>query len=131
MTDKILVITSPDDTLLDGIRILHVSLNEEHSQIVSSALMNFKESAVIINYVWKMGDPVSWLLDKQLKSDIIIFNAHPVIDGAHELIIGYIAAQSKSYYFGTLRDLHLANDRVIYTSDDILTLLEKIIKQHG
>ena len=131
MTDKILVITSPDDILLDGIRILHVSLTDEHSQIVSAALMNCQASTAIINYVWKMGDPVSWLLDKQLKSDIIIFNAHPAIDGAHELIIGYIAAQSKSYYFGTLRDLQLANDRVIYTSDDILFLLEKIIKQHG
>ena len=131
MTDKILVITSPDDILLDGIRILHVSLTEEHSQIVSSALMNCQSPTTIINYVWKMGDSVAWLLDKQLKSDIIIFNAHPVNNGAHELIIGYVAAQSKSYYFGTLRDLHLANDRVIYTSDDILTLLEKIIKQHG
>lgn len=131
MTDKILVITSPDDVLLDGIRILHVSLTDEHSQIVSSALMTCQAPTAIINYVWKMGDPISWLLDKQLKSDVIIFNAHPVNDGAHELIIGYIAAQSKSYYFGTLRDLHLANDRVIYNSDDILTLLEKIIKQHG
>jgi hypothetical protein len=129
MTDKILVVTPPDDILLDGIRITHVELTDEHSSIVSSALINSTLPHTIINYVWKMGDPVNWLMDKVLKSDIIIFNAEAENNGAIELILGWIAAQPQSYYFGNLRDLHLANNRVIYTSDDVLILLEKIAKR--
>jgi hypothetical protein len=125
MTDKILVITSPDDTLLDGIRVLHVQLTEEQRQIASSAMLNTKIPHNIINYVWNMGDPISWLLDKQPKCDVILFNADVQSNGAIELIIGYIAAQPQSYYFGTLRDLHLANDRAIYNTNDIMSLLEK------
>ena len=125
MTDKILVVTSPDDSLLDGIRILHVELTEEQRQLVSTAMLNTNTPCNIINYVWKMGDPISWLLDKHTKCDVILFNADVQSNGAIELIIGYIAAQPQSYYFGTLRDLHLANDRAIYNTDDILSLLEK------
>ena len=130
MTDKILVVTQPDDILLDGIRITHIQLTEEQSSIISTALMNFNLPHTIINYVWKMGDPVDWLLDKVAKSNLIFFNAQPPNDASIELIIGWTAAQPKSYYFGTLRDLHLANNRVIYSSDDVLFLLEKIAKQN-
>ena len=129
MTDKIIVVTPPDDTLLDGIRILHVELTEEQSQIVSSALINSDIQNNIVNYVWKMGDPVTWLIDKLVKCDFILFNADVPHNGAVELIIGYIAAQPNSYYFGILRDLHLANNRVIFNSDDINNLLESITRK--
>jgi hypothetical protein len=131
MTDKILVITSPDDTPLQGIRILHVELTQEQSSTISTALLNCTLPHTIINYVWKMGNPVSYLLDKITKSDIIIFNANVQNNGAIELLIGWTAAQHNSYYFGSLRDLHVANDRVLYTSDDILNLLERVAKKHG
>jgi hypothetical protein len=131
MTDKILVITSPDDTPLQGIRITHVQLTEEQSSIVSSALLECGLPHNIINYVWKMGNSIEWLLDKISKSDLVIFNAYVPNNGAIELIIGWTAAQHHSYYFGSLRDLHVANDRVLYTSDDILNLLERVAKKHG
>jgi hypothetical protein len=129
MTDRILVVTPPDDILLDGIRITHVDLTEEQSSIISTALINSTLPHTIINYVWKMGNRVDWLLDKIAKSDLIIFNPHDS-DPGKDMIIGWTTAQPQSYYFGTLKDLHLANDRVIYNSDDILILLEKISKQH-
>lgn len=129
MTDRILVVTPPDDILLQGIRILHVSLDEEQSSIVSSALLQTNLPHTIINYVWKMGDRVDWLLDKSTKSNIIVFNAEGPSDPGLDVILGWIAAQHQSYYFGRLKDLHQANDRVIYNSDDILNLLEKISKQ--
>jgi hypothetical protein len=125
MSDKILVVTAPDDTLLDGIRVLHVELTAEQSHMVSTAMLNTDTPYNIINYVWKMGDPITWLLDKHTKCDVILFNANVPNNGAIELIIGYIAAQPRSYYFGTLRDLHLVNDRAIYNANDILSLLEK------
>jgi hypothetical protein len=124
MSDKILVVTPPDDTLINGIRILHVELNEEQSMIVSSALMNSNTQHTVVNYVWKMGDSVEWLMDKVIKSDFILFNADRPNNGATELIIGYIAAQPNSYYFGTLRDLNLVNKSVIYNSDQIINILE-------
>jgi len=130
MSDRILVVTAPDDTLLQGIRIMLVNLTEEQSAIVSSALLQTKLPNTIINYVWNMGNPVSWLLDKITKSDIIIFNADGPVDPGKDVIIGWTAAQPQSYYFGNLRDLHLANDRAIFTTDDILNLLEIISKHH-
>ena len=124
MSDKILVVTAPDDTILDGVRILHVNLSEEQRQIVSNAMLSSEVSYTIINYVWNSNDPVSWLLDKKSKCNFILFNA----DSALDLIVGYIAAHPQSYYFGTLRDLHLVNDRAIYNTDDVVSLLEKIGK---
>jgi hypothetical protein len=131
MTDRILVVTPPDDTLLQGIRILHVELTEEQSSIVSNALMNCELPHTIINYVWRMGNPVEYLLDKISKSDLIIFNAHVPNNGAIELLIGWTAAQHNSYYFGNLKDLHQVNDRAIYSTEDVLLLLEKVAKKHG
>jgi hypothetical protein len=125
VSDKILVVTAPDDSPIDGIRILLVELNGEQSQFVSNALLTSDTKYSIITYAWKMGDSIEWLLDKKIKSDIIIFNAGAQANGAIELIIGYIAAHPNSYYFGTLRDLHLVNDRAIYNTNDILSLLEK------
>jgi hypothetical protein len=124
MSDKILIVTPPDDTLINGVRILHVELNEEQSMIVSSALMNSNTQHTVVNYVWKMGDSVEWLMDKVIKSDFILFNADTPNNGATELIIGYIAAQPNSYYFGNLRDLNLVNKSVIYNSDQIINILE-------
>jgi hypothetical protein len=121
MSDKILVVTAPDDTILDGIRILHVDLSEEQRHVVSNAMLSSEVSHTIINYVWNTNDPVSWLLDKKSKCNIILFNA----DSSLDLVVGYFAAHPQSYYFGTLRDLHLANDRAIYNTDDVVLLLEK------
>lgn len=120
MTDKVLVVTAPDDSLIDGIRVLLVELNSEQSQIVSNSLLTVDTPYAIVAYAWKTADSVEWLLDKKSKSDIIIFNAE-----ADELIVGYIAAQPNSYYFGNLKSLAKANDSAIYTTDQILTLLEK------
>ncbi len=125
MTDKILLVTAPDDSPIDGIRVLLVELNNEQSQIVSNALLTADTKYSIITYAWKMGDSVEWLIDKKIKSDIIIFNADATPNGAIELIIGYIAAQPNSYYFGKLKSLAKANNSAIYTTDQILTLLEK------
>jgi hypothetical protein len=130
MTDKIIVVTPPDDTPLQGIRIAYINLTPELNSMVSNALLQTKLPHVIINYIWKMGDSVEWLLDKVPKTDLIIFNASLPNNGAVELITGWIAAQPQSYYFGNLRDLHKANNRAIYSVEDILTLLENIARHH-
>jgi len=130
MSDRILIVTEPDDTLLQGIRIVHVNLTDEQSSVVSNALLETELPHTIVNYVWRMGDSVSWLMDKVTKGDLIIFNADSPNNGAVELIIGWVSAQPRSCYFGNLKDLHIVNDRAIYSVDDILTLLEKISKHY-
>lgn len=129
MTDRILVVTPPDDVLLSGIRILHIDLNEQQSQTVSTTLLEFQSNHSVINYVWKTGNSIDYLLDKIPKCDAVIFNADSDIN--NQMIMGWIAAQSNSYYFGNLKDLHKANDRVIYSIVDLKKLLEKISKKHG
>lgn len=132
MTDRILIVTPPDDILLQGIRILNVNLNEEQNSIVSHALMQTNLPHNIINYTWKMGNRVDWLLDKTSKSDLILFNTiNQNSDSGLNLILGWISAQPQSYYFGILKDLNIVNDRVIYESERIINLLEKVSKKYG
>jgi hypothetical protein len=123
MTDRILLVTPPDDINLDGIRILLVDLTEAQSNLVSTALKNLSYNQTIISYVWKNNDSIDWILDKKHKSTFIIFNA----ESENEIITGYMAAQKNSYYFGKLRCLSEANDKTLYEANTILDILEKVI----
>jgi hypothetical protein len=127
MTDKVLLVTAPDDVLIDGIRILLVDIVPEQQQIISDALTQLDNSPDIVLYVWNSTNDTSWLLDKKLKSDAIIFNA----SSENDVIIGYMAAQSNSHYFGTLKILSMVNNSTIYNIDQVSTILENVIKQYG
>lgn len=127
MTNKVLLVTAPDDVLVDGIRILLVDIVPEQQQIISDALTLLDNSPDIIVYVWNSANDTAWLLDKKLKSDAVIFNA----DGENDVIIGYMAAQSNSHYFGTLKILSVVNKSTIYDTDQVLIILENKIKQYG
>jgi hypothetical protein len=128
MTDKIIVVTPPDDILLDGPRLLLVNLNQEQLQAVSTAVMTLDiDNHTVITFVWNLGDSIEWMLNTKLKSKIIIFNADALGNEAGDLINGYLLAQGNSYYFGNLKDLHMANNRVLYNSDDVKILLERIL----
>lgn len=127
MTDKIVLVTPPDDIFQDGIRLLLVDLNTDQTAILSEALKSLTESTASIAYIWhSLTDDVEWLLDKKHKSDIILFNAA----SDNDLIVGYLAAQPNAYYFGTLKSLHIINSSAIYNTDQIINILEKIIKQN-
>lgn len=123
MSNSAIVVTPPDDTLLDGVRILLVDLSPEQTQIISDSLKELDYTGRAILYFWKMGNPVDWLLSMKPKADLIIFNADARANGAIELIIGYMAAHSNSHYFGTLRDLNKVNDSIIYAKEDLKELL--------
>lgn len=125
MADKVLVVTSPDDVLIDAYRILVVGLNPDQSKTLSDALLNVRYQGNVVLYLWEGGGP-EWLLDKKPKSDLIIFNA----DNENELLVGYMAAQKNSHYFGTLKFLSGANTRTIYSSEDLETLLTLIFENY-
>jgi hypothetical protein len=123
MIDKIVLVTPPDDILVDGIRLLLVDVTIPQSQMVSSVLTQFETIPTTIAYMWSSGDSVDWLIDKKHKSDIIIFNA----DSNNDIVVGYLSAQPNSYYFGNLKLLSTVNKSAIYNTDQIYDLLEKLI----
>lgn len=123
MTDKVIVVTPPDDILIDGIRILLVDLDSSQTQCISDALNQLTDNSTIITYLWNSTNDVDWLLDKKQKSQLIIFNAN----SDNDIIIGYMAAQKNSHYFGILRSLTAVNNCVIYNTDEVHNLLEKVI----
>jgi len=127
MTDRVLIVTPPDDVpLKDGIRILCVDLTSEQTQIVSDALNLLETYETVITYVWKTGNSTDWLLDKKQKSQLVLFNA----DSNYDLIVGYMAAQANSHYFGTLRSLQGANDCALYDKEQLVNILERTINSH-
>ncbi len=119
MTDSVILVTDPDDIQVDGLRLLLVDLNVDQNQIVSDALAQSSGFGSIVSYIWRSGDSPDWLLDKKHKSELIIFNA----DSENDIIIGYMAAQKYSYYFGTLKILSPVNNRNIYNADDVTKIL--------
>lgn len=128
MTEKILVVTPPDDILYDGLRILLVDLSIEQTQLVSDALTSLNNDGTIVVYIWKISDNIEWLFDRKLKANLIIFNAN----STNDLLVGYFSAQQNSYYIGTLRVLSIVNNSVIYNADQLVGILEsRIKKQYG
>ena len=114
MTAKIVLVTPPDDVLIDGARILLVNLDSEHEMMLSDYLKSKIHSNCVV-YLAKSVYDFDWLIDKKQKSDYIIFNA----DHHSDLLNGYLAAQKNSAYFGTLKNLYRVNNNVIYTEEDL------------
>ena len=119
MTEKVLVVTPPDDVAIDGFRVLLVDLDTDQTKTISDSLLRISSDATVITYLWTINDNIDWLLDKKLKSNLIIFNAN----SQNELIVGYMAAQKKSHYFGTLKSLASVNAKAIYASEDCESLI--------
>ena len=123
MSDKVLLVTAPDDTPIDAIRILLVDLTPEHTQLISDALNEFTAIPNIVTYIWREGESIDWLLDKKHKSHSIIFNA----ESNDHMIVGYMSAQSNSHYFGLLKTLRNVNNNAIYNVNDCVTLINNLI----
>jgi hypothetical protein len=121
MSDKVIVATAPDDVLIDAFRLLLVDLNSVQSKTISDALLELSLDTNVVVYLWKSTDPVSWLLDKRSKANLIIFNA----DSTNDIIVGYMAAQKKSHYFGNLKLLSGANVANLYAMEDCVVLLKR------
>ena len=126
MTGKVLVVTTPDDVIIDGFRLLLVDLDADQTKTISDSLLRISSDTSVITYMWGSNDDSYWLLDKKAKSDLIIFNAN----SRNELIVGYMAAQKNSHYFGTLKTLAQANAKAIYASEDCESLITFNLNNH-
>ena len=126
MTNKLTLVTAPDDILEDGLRILLVGLDHQNSERVSTALTRLDSVPTTIIYVWNKGEDRAWLFDKKQKSNIIIFDA----DNVSPEMMGYMAAQPNSYYFGILREIEPVNNRALFDVDTCYKLLGEIVDQY-
>lgn len=126
MSDKIFLVTAPDDILDDGFRILLVDLTIQQNDLLSSTLTQLEVINKAVFYIWNTSDSVSWLLDKKQKSNLIIFNA----ESMNQTIVGYMAAHPNSHYLGTLRDLNISNRSTINDKESLVELLEKEIGKY-
>lgn len=127
MSDKILIVTDPDDTLEQGIRISVVGLTPEQRLIISKALLDLDSTSCLISYIWDTNEDINWVIDKIYKSDVIFFNA----DTENQTLAGYLAAQTNAYYFGTLRSLKDVNKSAVYDVDQCLNILENAVRKNG
>lgn len=126
MSDKIILVTPPDDILIDGFRILLVSLDQTQTQLISKALYEINDLPNTIVYVYNPGDDTEWLFDKRLKSDLIIFDA----EADDQALVGYLTSKSNAYYFGTQKTLQKIANSAIYDIHDIRTLIEEHTKTY-
>ena len=124
MSNQIILVTDPDDTVQDGKRLLFVNLSPAQTQLVSSCLNNLEEIPTVIIYVWNDGDDVDWLLDKKHKSSFMLFNA----GSPNDLVTGFMAAQHSSYYLGTLRMFNKANVNQILEPQQLTDVLSDILQ---
>jgi hypothetical protein len=94
--------------------------------MISDALNEFTSIPNIVTYIWRHGDAVDWMMDKKHKSQCVIFNAH----SDQHMIIGYMAAQSNSHYFGTLKTFDKVNNNAIYTVNDCVNIINNLITRY-
>lgn len=126
MTNRVLVVTHPDDVSDDGVRLLLVDLTQDQLQTVSDVLTQLATDAAVITYIWTPSISTDWLLDKKHKSHWIIYNA----ESNDQTVVGYLAAQRNSSYFGTLRSLKGVNKSTILSVDQCRTIIETAVGKH-
>lgn len=127
MSDKILIVTNPDDTYIEGVRIFVFDLTSDQYSILSRGLLDFDQIPSVVIYNASISTNITWILDKIFKSDIIIFNA----SSEHQHLVGYLTSKFNSYYFGDLRDLSLVNNSVIFDIHQLKEILERQFEKHG
>ena len=121
MTNKVVLVTPPDDVATDALRISIVGLTDKQSNIVSEALTSLEYIPEIVLYVWDESNTIAWLIDKKHKSNLIIFNAE--MENAE--VAGYLSAQPNAHYFGNMRSLGITNKRAVFD----LAQCEQLIKE--
>jgi len=127
MSDRIILVSYPDDIFLSGIRILLFDLKKEQTDIVSRALTDLEFDFNLIVYSVNFRDDTKYMIDKYLKSQIVIFNS----ESENQTIIGFLASKTNSMYFGNLRSLSAINDSIIYGLENCKDKLERMIIKYG
>jgi hypothetical protein len=127
MTDKVVLVTYPDDVLDEAVRILLVDLNEDQSNIVYQSLTELESIPLVVAYSWRIGDSIDWLIDKTHKSQLIIFNA----DSDDLTLVGYYAGKLNSFYFGDIGQMKIVNRSAIFDVVQTKEILKHTFRKYG
>jgi len=127
MTNKVTLVSPPDDIYDDALRILLVDLTVPQTQIISDALNAVNLPVNIVIYVWTNHDTIEWLADKKHKCHSIVFNA----ESLNTEIVGYMSAQINSSYIGVLKSLRPFNKNAVTDLDQCIELFEHIIADYS
>jgi len=118
---KIIVVTEPDDYLESGFRLLLVDLNQDQTQNFTKPLLDIGETVPVICYYWGQEHSQEWLLDKIVKSDLIIYNA----ESDFRELVGFLKANKKAYSVGNDRFFPSYNHRIINSYSQITNIILK------
>jgi hypothetical protein len=127
MSDKITLVTFPDDTYSEGLRILLYDLNQDQYSLFSQCMLNYENFPSLIVYSSDHFIDITWTIDKLYKSDLIIFNA----ESENHKMVGYLSSKINSYYFGNLGDLSLVNSSVIFDVYQLEDILKRRFEKYG
>lgn len=116
-----MIVTPPDDVFRPGFRILTANLTTDQLNEISLSINRLETESDIIVYVWKNGSDVNWLLDKIYKSNSIFFNA----DDFDQTLVGFLASQRKSSYFGNLKTIKEVNNSIVFDSIQCTEVLNR------
>lgn len=122
-----MVVTPPDDVLIDAKRVLLFDPTVEQTQLISSCLSANDFGCDIVFYIWRLGDDLDWLFDKILKYDVAILNA----DTQDQGLLGYLFAKSNSYYIGNIRSLTNLKKSAVLDVDHLNTILRERLTHCG
>ena len=121
MSDQVIVVTPPDDILIEANRILLFDPTVEQTQLISQSLASLEFDVTVIFYIWRSGDDLDWLLDKALKYDLLILNAETI----EQTMLGYLFSKPNSYYIGNIRSLSSLKNNQINDQDHLNTILKE------
>lgn len=121
MSDQVIVVTPPDDILIEANRILLFDPTVEQTQLISQSLASLEFDVTVIFYIWRSGDDLEWLLDKALKYDLLILNAETI----EQTMLGYLFSKPNSYYIGNIRSLSSLKNNQINDQDHLNTILKE------
>lgn len=117
-SNSICLVTPPDDVLYKAKRLLLVDLTLDQQNFVSDVLRETSSNFVV--YVWNVGDDIEWLLDKQLKSDVVLVN----LQSTEQLVVGYFLGYRKTFYFGDSKKVQKFSANAIYSTEQLLNTIE-------
>ena len=121
MSERVIVVTPPDDVLVEAKRILLFDPTVDQTQMISQCLSDIELINTVVFYIWRTGDDLNWLLDKALKYDLLILNA----DTSEQSMLGYLFSKPNSYYLGNIRSLSQLKNNQIYDADHLNTILKE------
>lgn len=123
MSEKIIVVTPPDDIWDDAERITLVDLNPEQSKTISDIITSVDITSNIVIYNFQHLNDEQWLVDKIQKSQLVFYNA----ESDNQLLVGYLLNNKNAYSLGVRRGLDFVNNRKILEQQEIRTMIENLV----